>query len=158
MSAIHVSTTIKAPLERVFAVFADLEGAADVIEGIMKLEILTDGPVGVGTRWRETRLMFKKEATEEMEITAFDPPNGYKVEAQSHGSQYLSEFKFTPKDDGVEAVMSFEAKPLTLMARIMGFIMAPMMRGFMVKCLEKDLDDLKRHLEQGDAPPAAEPN
>jgi hypothetical protein len=60
-------------------VFTDLDGAAERVDGIQKLEKLTDGPVGLGTRFRETRRMFRKEAAEEMEFTAFEPGRSYGV-------------------------------------------------------------------------------
>ena len=42
----------------------------------------------------------------------------------------------------------FSATPLTLMARIMGLIMGPLMRSSVIKCLEEDLQDIKDHLEK----------
>ena len=56
------------PVEDVFAVFTDLHRAAERIRGIERLEVLTDGPVGKGTRFRETRIMFRREATEEHRV------------------------------------------------------------------------------------------
>jgi len=151
MSVIQVSKEIHAPREKVFEVFADLPNAAERVEDIVKLEILTDGPVGLGTRWRETRRMFNREATEEMEITVFDPPNGYAAEAQSHGSRYFSEFRFEQQGDVTVATVSFQAKPLTFLARIMSWLMGRMMRRAVVNCFEKDMDNLKAHIEAGDA-------
>ena len=155
MKAVQVSIEIQAAPEAVFNVFADLERAAERITDIIKLEMLSEGPVGVGSRWRETRVVFNKEATEEMEITVFDPPNGYSVEAESHGSHYKTEFVFSPKGDGTEVTMTFEATPISFMAKVMGFFMGPMMRNMISKCVAKDMTDLKRVLEQGEAEAAA---
>ena len=151
MKTVAVSKLIEAGIDEVFAVFADLESAADRITDIVKLEMLTEGPVAVGTRWRETRIMFKKEATEEMEITAFNPPNGYTVEAESHGAHYRTEITFVAEGEGIKATMSFQATPLTWMAKIMYLVTGPMMRGMLIKCLEKDMADLKRYLETAKA-------
>ena len=54
--------------------------------------MLTEGSVGVGTRWRETRAMMKKEAVEEMEVTAFESPSYYTVHCDSCG--YVVEWTF----------------------------------------------------------------
>ena len=83
MSTLTTSKFVQAPPEATFDAFTDLRSAPDRIEAITALEVLGDGPVGVGTRFRETRVVFKREATEEMEITAFDRPNSYAVEAES---------------------------------------------------------------------------
>ena len=151
MKPVEVSKQIQAGVDEVFAVFSDLEHCAERIDGIAKLEILSDGPVGLGTRWRETRVMFGKEATEVMEITQWQPPHSYLTEAKSHGSHYLSEFRFEPQDGGTLVTMTFQARPLTLFARIMGFLMGPVMRGSIVKCFNQDMDDLKRFLESANA-------
>ncbi len=66
MSTITTSVLVLAPVDRTFEAFCELDKAVERIPGITALEVLTDGPFGEGTRWRETRLMFKKEATEEM--------------------------------------------------------------------------------------------
>ena len=74
MKPIVVSVDIDVPIDRVFSIATDLQNAPERIGGITKLEVLTDGPFGLGTRWRETRVMFGREATEVMWVTAFDPP------------------------------------------------------------------------------------
>ena len=47
----------------------DVEHAADTLSGIGAVEMLTEGPYAVGTRWRETRSMMGMTASEEMEVT-----------------------------------------------------------------------------------------
>ena len=96
---VSIKKHIVAPTERVFQRASDFAKAADVMSAIERIEMLTDGPVGIGTRFRETRIMFKREATEEMEVTAFDPPHSYALGAESHGCRYHSEFRFTAKGD-----------------------------------------------------------
>lgn len=54
----------------------------------MKIELLTDLPVGEGTRFKETRIMFKREATEEMEFVEFDAPNVYTLGSYSCGCEF----------------------------------------------------------------------
>ena len=71
---IEVSQRIEAPAEQVWAVITDLANSPQVISGIDAVEILGGPPeFGVGTRWRETRTMLGKTATEEMEVSAVDP-------------------------------------------------------------------------------------
>ncbi len=64
---------VAAPPEKVFAMMSDFANAPQRISGISKVEMLTDGAVGVGTKFKETRVMLGKEATETMEVTTFDP-------------------------------------------------------------------------------------
>lgn len=89
--------TVNGPADRVFEVFSDIQHCGDRIKGITKVEVLSDVKQGTGLRWRETRVMLGKEATEEMEMTASEPPNSYTVEARSHGMHYISVFTFEPR-------------------------------------------------------------
>jgi hypothetical protein len=147
MSQLQTSILIAAGKEEVFAVFADLESAQERIEDIIQIEMLTEGPMALGTRWRETRKVFGKEATEEMEITVFDVPNKYAAEAESHGSQYFSEYVFEQEGEETRVTMTFRAKPLTFFAKIMAFITGPMIKKTLLKCIAKDLNELKQHIE-----------
>lgn len=146
MASMKIETHIKAPVERVFQQATNFSNAPEFIEGITKVEMLTDGPVGVGTRFRETRIMFKREATEEMEVTDFRSPNAYTLGCENHGCRYQSEFQFTPVDGGTRVSMTFEAQPLTTVAKIMSILTRPMMKSVAKHCL-KDLEDIKRSIE-----------
>ncbi|UCF66468.1 MAG: SRPBCC family protein, partial [Acidobacteriota bacterium] len=126
MTPISVSCDIAAPVEHVFARAVDFAHAAERIEAILAVEMLSEGPVGVGTRFRETRKMFGKEASETMEVSTFEPPRRYVLSAESHGARYRSTFTFEPTGHGTRVTRSFEAIPLTFFARLMSFLMNPM--------------------------------
>jgi len=146
MAGFQVTKHIDAPPARVFECAADFANAASRITGITRVEMLTDGPVRVGTRFRETRVMFKREATEELEVTAFDPPRSYAIGAVSCGSRFHTEFRFTPKGTGTEVALDFQAEPLTFFAKVMSVLMKPMIKAC-AKAVGKDLDDLKAAIE-----------
>ena len=95
MKPIQLTTYVAAPVPAVFKVYTDLAKAAERVDGIVNLEILTEGPVAQGTRFRETRIMFKKESTLEMEISAFDEPHGYTVRGESCGTEFETRFRFS---------------------------------------------------------------
>lgn len=147
MKPITTEARIDAPPARVFEVFTDLARAAGRVQGIKRLELLTDGPVGKGTRFRETRVMFGREATETMEILDFQPGRAYSVGAQSCGSRYLSTFTFEPDGAGTRVRMTFGATPLSFFAKLL----APAM-GFMAKSCARmiaaDFADLKAVCEK----------
>lgn len=146
MTAFTITKQIDAAPETVFEYATDLRRAPERINGIVKMEVLTEGPIRLGTRFRETRIMFKREATEEMEITAFDPPTGYALGCESHGCRYRTEFRLRPTDAGTEMQMEFDAHPLTLPAKVLGFLFKPMLKAC-IKETEKDLDDLAAAIE-----------
>lgn len=152
MPRLTMQETVNAPPARTFAAFSDLRNAAENISAIKRLEILTDGPVGQGTRFKEARMMFGREATETMAITQWSPDAptpAYAIGGDTCGARFESVFRFHPADGGrstrVEFEMSMQA--VTLFAKIMmplsKLLMGPMMR----KCLLADVRDMKRVAE-----------
>ena len=147
MPSIAITKEIEAPLDRVFATFIDFKNCPGTIDGIERIEMLTDGPVGVGTRFRETRTMFKREATEEMQIIAFEAPRSYRLGCDSCGARYETEFRFTADDSATRVDVQVTIQPLTFFAKLMSPL-GWMMSGMLRKCVEKDIDDLKAALER----------
>ncbi len=154
MPTLTVSEHINAPVETVFARCADVTSWADTVSGIDSVEVLSEGPVGEGFTFRETRTMFGKQATEEMTFSEFSPPTGYALLAESCGSRYRTVHRFEPADGGTRVTMEFQATPVTLGAKVL----APMfvlMKKSLEKCLRNDLADIKRAIESGEGEPAA---
>lgn len=146
MAGYSVSSHVDAPVEDVFGAYADLRNAAERIGGISRIEVLTEGPIGVGTRWRETRVMFGKEATEEMEITVFEMNRRYVARAETCGAVHVFEFAFAPEGGGTRVTLSASVRPVTTMAKVLG-LLAPLMLGAMKKCVLKDMEDMKGSIE-----------
>lgn len=140
-TTLSVRRTIAAPREQVFAVAADFPNAAQTVRAIQSVEMLTPGPVGPGTRFKETRVIFGRAASEVMTVREFVPPERYTLLAESHGCRYDSGLTFNVVPTGTEVVMTFVATPLTLPAKIMGFIFRGMTKQIVKECA-KDLDDV----------------
>src|SRR5262249_42210999 len=116
------------------------------IPSIKRIEMLTNGPVGVGTRFKETRNMFGKEATETMEVTAFDPPRSYALGCNSCGCIYDSRLDFIPSAGGTKVTMSFNVKAVSFFAKLMSPL-SRLFSGMMRKCFEGDLEAVKKAAE-----------
>ncbi len=146
MAFVTVEKIINAPQEIVFAKAANFENAAEVVSDIMKVEMLTEGTIGKGTRFKETRVFWGREATEVMEVVAFEPSSSYQLQANSHGARYLTTFNFVAEGDATKVNMLFEATPLSFFAKVMSIFSKAMMNSVR-KAVEKDLDDLKKACE-----------
>ena len=139
--------TIDAPVEKVFEVFTDFKNAEKRLKGVKAITFLEkDGKPEVGMKWRETRVMFGKEATEEMWITSITKNTGYVVEAESHGTKYRTEYTFTERDGVTEVTLEFAGTPVTFGASL-GALLMFMFKGSVKKALRSDMDDLKRVIE-----------
>lgn len=156
MHEITVSRTIAARPARVWEVLTDIEHAAETLSGLQSVEVLTDGPYALGTRWRETRRMFGKESTEEMWVADNDPLRRTEVHAESGGVAYVSEFVLTPLDDGArtELQMRFSARmhsPSTVQKVAMKVFAGLALRAT-AKQLEQDLSDIAAAAQTGAGP------
>ena len=143
MANLTVSTHVAAPLQETFDIYTDLAHAAERIPAITKIEMLSDGPFGNGTRWRETRVVMKKESTEEMWVTGFDPPHRYQVEADTCGCLYQTLFTFEADGEGTKVTWSFGSTPKTLAAKVLSPVFGVLFKGMMKKCLVEDLEALR---------------
>ncbi len=144
--AVTLETFIAAPRDKVFRLFTDLEGMADRLSGVRSVEILTDGAIGPGTRWRETRIMFGQPSTQEMRVVSADPPNGFVVAAENVSAAFEMRFSFVEKGGGTKVICSFAAEPKNPMMKIFipftGFI-----EGAIQGVLQQDMADIKRLAE-----------
>ena len=144
-----LSRHIPAPQQVVWDVISDIPGCVERIESIVGIEMLTGDTMEVGARWKETRTLFRRETTEEMEVTAFDPPLRYVVEADSCGAHFTSEIRCDPDgDDATILMMTMETIPTTFFARLMKPV-AKLTMGTMRKMMKKDLDDIFRACTPG---------
>ncbi len=135
---------VAAPAERVWDMITDLDGAAEVISGIDAVERLDSGEAfAVGTRWRETRTLFGRQATEEMEVTAIAPGRSYTVESRSRGMHYRSTMSVDPVAEGRSRLsMTFAGEPAGAVSKMLAATIGRLFVGATRRALQQDLDDI----------------
>jgi hypothetical protein len=145
---VKANCTINATKVEVFNAFSDLNNLSSNVKAITRIELLTPGDVGRGSRFKETRVMFGKESSETMEITQFDPPDYFKEEAQSNGMHYETEWRFIEEGKKTTVSIEFSGIGNTLTAKLLNIIFLFLTYG-MKKAFLTDMDDLKKMLEKG---------
>lgn len=140
---------IEQPVERVWQAITDIENCQSMISGIIGLEVLyqPDNQF-VGLKWKETRLMFGKEATETMWVTDAVENKYYQTRAESHGSVYISRLSVENQGIGTVLTMEFTGQAQSLIMKILSLLMTPFMKKPMVNMLDQDLQDIKVYLEK----------
>lgn len=146
MATVRITKHIAAPRERVFEVASDFAAAPRAIASIKAVELLTEGPVGLGTRFRQTRVVLDREATEEMEVTSFDRPRSFEIAAETHGCRIRTMMNFEHNGDGTDVEFRFDATPVSASARLMAAMLEPMLN-LLAEACGRDLDDLKNASE-----------
>jgi carbon monoxide dehydrogenase subunit G len=147
---VEYEVTVRAPKAEVWKLVTDFDNAASRISGIEKIEVLERPAAGlVGFKWRETRTLFGKTATEVMWITAVDEGSRYTTEARSHGSIYRTEIGVQDHPEGTRLWGVFEAEPQSLGAKVMSALLGFMVKGSMKKALLQDFLDVKAAAETG---------
>jgi len=145
---ITIDIEIKAPKEKVWKVITDIENSVNTISGIDKIEILNNPKdTVVGLKWKETRTIFGKSATETMWITEAEENNYYKTRAESNGAIYQTILKLSEKENTTFLTMEFSTEAISLKGKIMAFIFGRMLSKSMKKLIEKDLMDIKNIVE-----------
>lgn len=144
---IEEEITIKAPVSKVFQAFSDLKNLEERISGIDSVEVL-EGParMDVGTKWKETRTIYGKEATEIMWVTALKNDQYYRVEADSHGTHYVTDYTFEEKGSETLVRMVFSGEAYGRTARYMR-VLTRIFDKSVRKALRKDLEELKKYIE-----------
>lgn len=144
---IEEEISIKAPAKDVFKVFSDLNGLEKRVNGIDSIELLEGtAKMKVGTKWKETRTLYGKEATEVMWVTALKKDQYYRVEADSHGTHYVTDYTFEENDGETLVRMVFSGEAYGRMARYMR-LFTKLFDKSVRKALRADLEDLKNHIE-----------
>lgn len=145
---LSASVEIKRPIEQVWKTIIDFENCSNYIQAITKLEILNKPEdTLIGFKWKETRVMFGKEATETMWITDYAENDFYQTRAESHGSVYISRLTVESLGEDTRLTMSFSGEAQTFFVKLIAAIMGFMVKGSMKKAIAKDLDNIKNHLE-----------
>lgn len=146
---LSVQVEINDSKERVWNAISDIENSVHMISGIEKIEVLEKPEADfVGFKWRETRTMFGKEATEVMWITDSVENDYYQTRAESHGSVYISRLSVADSGDGCILTMGFDGEPQTVGAKIMDALTGFIFKSATIKALQKDLEDIKATVEK----------
>lgn len=145
---VNVEIEINESKEKVWKAITDIENSESMISGILKINVLVQPEDElVGLKWEETREMFGQQAMETMWITEAVENEYYCTRAESHGSVYITRLSLNDSSDNTLLRMSFTGLAQTMMANILSFLMAPLIKKSMKKALLKDLQEIKTFVE-----------
>jgi uncharacterized protein YndB with AHSA1/START domain len=91
--------------EQVFAYIADMKRHGEWSPKAFSAEQLTEGPIGVGTRFRSVGWIPRDpKHANEVEVTAYEAPRRFAFTAYDQGQEFRSDFTLTPQAGGTQVV------------------------------------------------------
>jgi len=149
MPSISVQKQIAAPPERVWEILANPESLPGVIDSVTSVERLDDNEgFVVGTRWRETRRVLGRQASQEIEAVAIESRRSFVTEAESNGTRYTTVHTLEPVGNGTLLTVTFTGTPLTALSRVVSAVTTPIFRSATRKAIESDVAALAAAAER----------
>ena len=136
MTGFNMNEWVARPPKEVFDFIAASDNAPKIAPSVKSMVKLTEGPVSVGTRYRETRLMGGKEQQADLEIVEFEPIQKYAMQNVTEGVETVYRYNFQPERDGTRIDLVCEVK-----AKGIKKLMLPMIVSILK---EEDGDHLQR--------------
>ncbi len=142
MNGFEFSEHIARSPQDVFAVISDPTQATRFLDNITASTKLTDGPIAVGTAFRETRVVGGKEASTDLVVDAYEPDTHVGIRAEAEGIRVVYHYRLAPEGGGTRLVWTCELEASGLRK-----MMLPMVAAIMKKEDGDHLRRLKRFLE-----------
>ena len=142
MAGFEMSAWISRPPKVVFDFITTPDNAPKVVQSVKSMVKLTEGPVRVGTRYRETRLMNGKEQQAELEVVEYEPQQKYAMKNVTEGIETVYRYMFHPEADGTRVDLACEVKAGGLKK-----LMLPMVVSILKKEDGDHLQKVKKALE-----------
>jgi carbon monoxide dehydrogenase subunit G len=136
MAEFEIKEQIAGVPEQIFQFLTDPCNAPRISPNIQSLEQITSGPIGMGTRFRETRIMNGKPAQAELEIVEYAPPRAYAMRNTTDGIETVYRYTLTRAGSATEVQLA-----ATVNAGGLKKLMAPIVLNILKK---EDGDHLKR--------------
>ncbi|MFK8113150.1 MAG: SRPBCC family protein [Rubripirellula sp.] len=150
MGQISVTKVIQAPPAIVFQAIADVPNLSNAVPYIKEIEILSDTQSGVGTRFRETRVMHGKEYITVLEVTEYSQDDHVRMVADEGGTVWDSLFQLIPRGDGTRLEMTMESRPYKWTSKIV----TPLIQSIVQRGVEVNMDCVKKYCEELCSPEA----
>jgi len=145
MTTITITRTIYAPIQTVFRTVADVRQFSKAVPGIVRVDFLSETKSGVGTRFRETRMMRRKEASTDLEVTEYVENDRVRIVADTGGTVWDTLFTVVRKDGATVLTMYMEVRSDGPISKLINKAIRRMVK----KAIEQDMDSVKRYCEKG---------
>jgi uncharacterized protein YndB with AHSA1/START domain len=107
MPEVQVRQHFDGSVERVWEVLVAIERYPERVGSYESVEFRGEQREGVGARWRQTRTVFGRSHSQEMEVTRWEAPRELVLVATEAGGRYETRYELESVDGGTEVVVTF---------------------------------------------------
>ena len=111
MHIVTHSIWINRPPEAVFAFFTDFSQSTRWRQYVESMEIVTPGPLRVGSRIRTTMAISGETHTFDMEVLTFAPPSLWRHRTYETDFGGYVEYRFESENGGTRVTLTIDARP-----------------------------------------------
>jgi carbon monoxide dehydrogenase subunit G len=123
MPLLKETLEVARPLDEVFVFVGDFANTKDWDPGVSNARKLTDGPIGVGTRYALDVVFGGRRLPMTYEVTAWDPPNRVVLKGEGSTVTAVDDIRFEAVPSGTRILYSADLRlkgPLRLLEPFMG--------------------------------------
>lgn len=128
MAGFTATEFVNATPQDVFDFMTNYANAPKLLEGVVSNEPLTDGPVGVGSRFMEKRVTNGKETVMELEVVTYDPPHRYAAGGTMMGITATYHYQLTSENGGTRVDLEAEVSSGLLMKLMLPAVVKQMQK------------------------------
>ncbi|MCB0767319.1 MAG: SRPBCC family protein [Flavobacteriales bacterium] len=144
---VEASITINASKAAVWAATTDIANLAQLLSTVLRIEVVSRPATGLeGLKWKETRMLFGKEATVEKWITEAKENEYYTTRAEQDGFVFITTNRVSGGDGNVTLTGIHETLPQGFVAKLKSLPMV-LFKGVIKKAILQDLNDVKKAVE-----------
>lgn len=133
---------VERPLEDVFAFVGDFANTKDWDPGVADASQITDGSIGIGTRYRADVVFGGRTLPMTYEVTAWDPPNRVVLRGEGSTVTAVDDIRFEATDAGTRIRYSADLRLKGLLK-----VAEPFLKGRFEETGRKAMAGMKTALE-----------
>jgi uncharacterized protein YndB with AHSA1/START domain len=140
---IHSLIVVDAPVERVWAELADIEGQPRWMHEMKAVRLVTPPPVGVGTVGEATVRIFGIAVSDPVTVTEWDPPGRFAI---AHEGPFTGGgvIELTPGADGSTTIVRWDE---TLIPPVLPWLGDRLQRPVLARIFQADLERFRDLVE-----------
>ena len=111
MIKIDFSVVVNRPPAAVFEYLTDPANLPQWQSGVTEARLVSDGPMGVGSRMTDVRSMLGRKMESTVEVTEYEPPKLFSLKSITGPVQFQVRHTLEPSDGGTKLTFAGQGEP-----------------------------------------------